>query len=47
MSKRTYIKFDIDPVVKEEFKSKCLSLGLDMAGFLRGKVYDFNSLVEE
>jgi len=38
---RTWIKFEIQPDKKKQFKDKCSSLGIDMSTWIRNKINDF------
>ena len=38
---RTWIKFDINPKVKEQFKKKCENHNFDMSTYLKAKINEF------
>ena len=38
---RTWVKFDIDPKVKKQFKKKCKKHGFDMSTYLKAKINEF------
>jgi hypothetical protein len=39
--RRTWIKFDIEPSVKKQFKVKCSQKGFDMSTYLKFKIKEF------
>ena len=41
MTRRTWIKFDIEKTKKDLFKAKCLKKGFDMSTWIKAKIDEF------